>query len=214
MMRTLLLLLLITPLYIKAELTASEQLESELTKLQTFEANFVQQNYAVGRMAEESTSGRFLLQRPNQFMWQTYSPFAQTITSNGEAIWTLDDDLEQVIISPLDEEIQNAPILLLAREHTDLEKLFTIEKEEEEEDNEVYYVLNPVDNSGNFERIRIGFTNDMLSVLELFDSLGQMTRITMTNVRMNPVLDPSVFSPEIPDDFDVIDSRPIPDATE
>ena len=186
--------------------TVVEQLEIELGKIQSFEANFIQQRYSSNRGLEESTSGRFILRRPNQFMWQTFEPYAQTIVSNGEAIWTIDVDLEQVIISPIDEEIQNAPILLLANDQENLAELFAIEKQVIE--SEVFYILEPLDSSGNFERLRIGFVDETLSSFELYDSLGQLTRISMTNVRNNPVVDMSEFNPELPEDYDVIDTRP------
>ena len=186
--------------------SAAADLEAELGKIQSFEANFIQQRYSSNRGLEESTSGRFTLLRPDQFMWQTYEPYAQTILSNGEAIWTIDVDLEQVIISAIDDEIQNAPILLLAKDQKNLVELFEIEKQVIDE--EVFYILEPVDSSGNFERLRIGFVDETLSSFELYDSLGQLTRISMTNVRSNPVLDISEFNPELPEDYDVIDTRP------
>ena len=186
--------------------TAVEQLENELAKIQSFEANFIQQRFSSNRGLEESTSGRFTLRRPDQFMWQTFDPYAQTIVSNGKAIWTIDVDLEQVIISPIDEEIQNAPILLLAKDQENLAELFAIEKQIIE--SEVFYILEPLDSSGNFERLRIGFVDETLNSFELYDSLGQLTRISMTNVRNNPVVDMSEFNPELPEDYDVIDTRP------
>lgn len=183
------------------------ELEQMLGDISSFEANFVQQRYSSNRGLEESTSGKFLLKRPNQFLWQTFTPFAQTIISNGEALWTIDDDLEQVIINPMDDEIQNAPILLLARDQANLKELFTIEKQVIEEGD--FFILRPLDSSGNFERLRIGFEDNVLSILELYDSLGQLTRITMTNSRQNPVVDLSTFIAKIPEDYDVIDSRPL-----
>lgn len=206
---TVVLLILWSTLTVAETETSSpaEQLESELAKIKSFEANFVQQRYSNNRGLEESTSGRFILQRPNQFIWQTYEPYAQTILSNGEAIWTMDVDLEQVIISPIDEEIQNAPILLLAKDQIDLAQLFAIEKQII--DSETFYILEPLDSSGNFERLRIGFIDNTLSTFELYDSLGQLTRISMTNIRNNPVVDVSQFNPVIPVDYDVIDSRPL-----
>ena len=185
----------------------TKELAQKLGEITSFEANFVQQRYSSNRGLQESTSGKFLLKRPNQFLWQTFTPFAQTIISNGEILWTIDDDLEQVIINPMDDEIQNAPILLLAREQANLKELFQIEKQAIDEGD--FFILRPLDSSGNFERLRIGFEDNVLSMLELYDSLGQLTRITMTNSRQNPVVDLSTFTAKIPEDYDVIDSRPI-----
>lgn len=186
--------------------SVSNELSARLENIRSFEANFVQQRYAANRGSEETTSGQFLLKRPNQFLWQTFTPFAQTVISNGEALWTVDDDLEQVIINPLDEEVQNAPILLLVRDQANIKELFTVEKQAIEEGD--FYVLHPLDSSGNFERVRIGFKDNVLNTLELYDSLGQLTRVTMTNSRQNQIVDATKFSAEIPEDYDVIDMRP------
>ncbi len=189
--------------------TPAQELEAKLKQLTSFEANFIQQRYSSSRGIQESTSGRFILQRPNRFLWQTFEPYAQTILSDGKVIWTIDVDLEQVIINSVDEEIQNAPILLLAQEQGDLAKQFVIEKNIIE--GKDFFILMPIDSSGNFEKLTIGFQDETLSVFELFDSLGQVTRISMTNARNNPVLDVVQFTPEIPEDYDVIDSRPVSD---
>jgi len=84
--------------------------------------------------------------------------------------------------------------------------LFTVEKRAIEEGD--FYVLHPLDSSGNFERVRIGFKDNVLNTLELYDSLGQLTRVTMTNSRQNQIVDATKFSADIPEDYDVIDMRP------
>ena len=191
------------------EQTAEPSLQSYLDKLNSYEANFQQQRYSVNRQLLDTTSGRFVLKRPSQFVWQTYSPFEQTISSDGETIWTMDIDLEQVIISPVDQQIENAPIYLLTEAQQTIEEVFEIEHQVVEKVD--YFVLLPKDESGAFERLRIGFNAGTLASLELYDSLGQLTRINMTNIRNNPLVDVSQFSLSIPEDYDIIDNRPISD---
>jgi outer membrane lipoprotein carrier protein len=187
-------------------------LQQYLDNLQSYEANFQQQRYSVNRQLIDTTSGRFILKRPNQFIWQTFAPFEQTISSDGQSIWTLDIDLEQVIINPVDEEVANAPIYLLTQDQQSINTLFNVEHQAV--DGTDFFVLTPIDESGTFERIRLGFSQGILNSLELYDSLGQLTRISMTNIRNNPIVDISQFQLSIPDDYDVIDNRPIESVTQ
>ena len=69
------------------------------------------------------------------------------------------------------------------------------------------FLLTPIDNSSNFEQVQLGFEDGILQLLELHDSLGQITIIVMTNIRNNPILADNPFVYEEFPDFDVIDSR-------
>lgn len=187
-------------------ITDTDRLLKYLNNLSSYEANFLQQRYSTSRELLDSSSGRFVLSRPSQFIWQTYTPFEQKIMSNGKVLWTIDVDLEQVIINDVDERIENAPIYLLARNQADLANLFNVKHQPVAENNE-YFVLNPKDESGAFEGVRLGFVDGILSSIELNDSLGQLTLVTMTNIRNNPILDISQFEYTPDEDFDIIDSR-------
>ena len=180
-------------------------LQGYLQKLNSYQANFQQQRYSVGRKLLDTSSGQFVLKRPNHFIWQTYAPFEQQIISDGQSMWTVDVDLEQIIINDIDENLENAPIFLLARDEVDLTTLFNVERQQTEEAE--IFVLTPIDASGNFERIRLGFKDQIFDSLELYDSLGQLTLITMTNKRNNPVLGTGMFQYQPNQEYDIIDSR-------
>ena len=70
-----------------------------------------------------------------------------------------------------------------------------------------YYADRSLDNSTNFESVHLGFDEGILQLIELHDSLGQITIITMTNIRNNPVVDMKLFIYQENPDFDLIDSR-------
>jgi len=211
-MRLILLLMMVlavtTSLATETEVTGSERLSTYLAKLDSYEANFQQQRYSSARDLMDSTSGRFVLSRPSQFIWQTFTPFEQKIVSDGKTLWTIDVDLEQVIINDVDERVENAPIYLLARNQADINNLFSVEYQRLDDNNE-FFIMSPRDESGAFEGLRLGFVDGILKSLELNDSLGQLTMITMTNIRNNPILDIGQFSYTANDEFDIIDNRKI-----
>ena len=232
------------------------KLNSYLADLESYEANFQQKISGASIGLSETTSGRFVMKRPNRFRWQINAPYEQTIIADGTSIWTIDVDLEQVTVNDIDDGLANSPIMLISRKNSQLERFFqvielktnptleqppteqsnaeqsetelpsseqsnsdqasseqsTLEQASTEQSKRVKpvvenFLLKPIDTSSNFEFIQLGFKDGVLQFIELNDSLGQVTTITMTNVRNNPIIADKEFIYEQQDDFDVIDSR-------
>ena len=205
----------------KTDLGANK-LHGYLNKLQSYSANFQQQLVSSSRRLMETTSGEFVMKRPNKFRWQIFTPYEQSIIADGKSIWSVDIDLEQVTITDIDENIVNSPIMLLSQNNDKLNEIFNVEELKNEIDTETdsasaletimesnieRFLLKPVDNSSNFERVLLGFNDGILYLIELHDSLGQITIVTMTNIRNNPILGDDKFTYTEIADFDVIDSR-------
>jgi outer membrane lipoprotein carrier protein len=190
-----------------------EKLNGYLVDIESYEANFQQSLSGVSRGNLETTSGRFLMKRPDRFRWQINVPYQQTIIADGKSIWTIDNDLEQVTVNDIDESIANSPIMLISRKNNELERLFIVVEIESENQLEKF-LLKPKDSSSNFEFIQLGFKEGVLQFIELSDSLGQVTSIVMTNVRNNPIIANQEFIYEEVADFDLIDSREKNDSIE
>jgi len=154
----------------------------------------------------DSSSGRFLMKRPDRFRWQIMTPYEQTIIADGKSIWSVDVDLEQVTVTDLENNLVNSPIMLLSRKGNQLEDYFSVHKQESDSEMEIF-LLQPIDYSSNFEKVQLGFIDGILNLIELYDSLGQVTIVTMTNIRNNPVISDDFFIYQQNPDFDLIDSR-------
>lgn len=203
----LVLILLSCPSLLLAERSdAPKRLSHYLSNLDSYEANFQQQLISGSRRLMETTSGRFLMKRPNRFRWQINAPYEQTVIADGKYIWSIDIDLEQVTVADIDESLANSPIMLLSQKNNQLQQYFSVELMEVESDLE-RFILKPNDSSSNFELIQLAFKDGILQLIELHDSLGQITIVTMSNIRNNPVLDNKPFVYQEMPDFDVIDSR-------
>jgi len=212
-----LLILFISHTYLSAEpliepieeqADASTVLNSYLKSLESYEANFQQQTISSARRLMDSVSGQFVMKRPDRFRWHIMTPYEQIIIADGKSLWSIDMDLEQVTVADLDKNIVNSPIMLLSRENSQLSELFSVRRLEEESDKTMErFLLLPIDDSSNFEQVQLGFIEGILQLIELHDSLGQITLVTMTNIRNNPIISNKPFEYQIIDDFDVIDSR-------
>jgi len=210
MIRLITALLLLTfshnSVHAEKPLDSTEQLHSYLQHLDSYEANFQQHIVNNSRQLMDSISGRLLIKRPDRFRWEVATPYEQTIIADGKNIWSIDVDLEQVTVSDMESNLVNSPIMLLSSKDVKPGDFFSVEKINSETKMQMF-LLKPLDNSANFEQVILGFEDSILQLIELYDSLGQITIIRMTNIRNNPILGNDAFIyKEIPD-FDVIDSR-------
>ena len=189
---------------------AATTLHAYLLTLDSYEANFQQQVVSNSRRLMESSSGKFIMQRPNQFRWQIMTPYEQIIIADGKALWSIDKDLEQVTVADLDSNLVNSPIRLLTQENIKLDEFFNVQLQAAEDEDDIKmqrFLLRPIDNSSNFESVQLGFNDGVLQLIELHDSLGQITVVTMTNIRNNPIVDISAFVYKVIPEYDFIDSR-------
>ncbi|MCP4124630.1 MAG: outer membrane lipoprotein chaperone LolA [Bacteroidetes bacterium] len=183
-----------------------EQLHTYLQHLDSYEANFQQHIVSSSRQLIDSTSGRLLIKRPDRFRWEVVAPYEQTIIADGKNIWSIDVDLEQVTVTDMESNLVNSPIMLLSSKDAKPGDYFSVQMIKSETEMQMF-LLQPLDSSANFEQVILGFEDSILQLIELYDSLGQITIIRMTNIRNNPVMGNEAFIyQEIPD-FDVIDSR-------
>ena len=64
--------------------------------------------------------------------------------------------------------------------------------------------LTPRLSDTGFAHIRLGFSGNMLKLMELTDSFGQLTRVEFRNVKRNARIDPAEFHFEPPRGVDII----------
>src|SRR5688500_9411768 len=67
----------------------------------------------------DASQGRFALQAPRQFRWETLQPYQQTIVADGRRVWVYEPDLEQVSVRSQGVAEAQSPLTVL----TDLSQL-------------------------------------------------------------------------------------------
>ena len=190
----------------KASLSANKKLQGYLASLESYEANFTQQVLTNNDTEFDRTEGQFVLKRPNRFRWEVKTPYQQTIIADGKVLYSIDHDLEQVTLADLEQSLTNSPIQILSKANQDLDAVFETEFGESDDRYE-FFILTPKDPSATFEQILLGFSDERLASIELFDSLGQITVVRLLNVRVNPILGNEAFEYKPIEGYDVIDTR-------
>ena len=175
--------------------------------------NFYSQTHAVradfyqivtdrqGRKVQE-VYGQMQLKRPNQFRWDYNKPYEQQIISDGKKVWLYDTDLAQVTVQELSKALGSSPAALLAGDDN-LEKNFKLVNAFRKDDLD-WVSTNPKDKESGFDKISLGFKDDVLQEMDMVDSFGHQTKIVFSNLEQNPVIEPKTFLFKAPKGVDVV----------
>lgn len=182
---------------------AGEALRRLLSRLEAFSADFEQQVIDTEGYELQSMSGHMVLARPGKIYWQTKPPYEQLLVSDANTLWLYDKDLEQVTVRPFLRDVVNSPAMLLIGDLSSLESDYRVSYSAAENGDRVFN-LTPMDSSAVYQKLMMRFAGDTPVAMVLWDSLGQESRITFSNINLNPTVSESLFRFEIPEGVDVL----------
>lgn len=177
----------------------ANNLNNLLKNTQSMTANFSQTTKSSGK--SQSFSGTMAVERGNKFRWDTKSPSEQLIVANGSTMWVYDKDLGQATKQSVNNQMGDAPALLLSGDPAKITSNFTVSQPATGKN---YYVLKPKSSSANFKDLSISFNGGKPVMMVLNDNIGQTTTIKFTNISMNKKIPASQFSFTPPKGVDVI----------
>lgn len=196
--------LAIMPALVQADIsTPTDALNKVLKGYDRFSANFEQVTRNDQSNTAQVSKGSMKIARPGLFRWETLSPYPQLIVSDGEHIWIYDPDLEQATRKPVDPQETNGAALILNGNVAELAEKFEIFLPINQKNEQLFELL-PKDENSSFQRIRLFFTDGVMSELMLQDVLGQQTTILLRNSVINESMDESLFKFTPPEGTDVI----------
>jgi chaperone LolA len=196
------LLLLLVALAFDAGAGSIEQLESFIASTRAARANFIQTVIDGDGKTVQQSSGTLEFSRPNKFRWHYVKPYEQLLVADGERLWIYDKDLNQVTTRKLDRALGSSPAALLAGAD-EIERYFSLEAQGRKNKLE-WLQVRPYDEESMFERVRMGFANNGLEIMELYDNFGQKTVIRFSKLQKSPAFPPDVFSFTPPPGADVV----------
>ncbi len=179
-----------------------ERLRAFVSGVRAVEADFTQTvTDSQGRVTQKA-QGEMAFSRPGKFRWDYITPYRQVVVGDGTRLWLYDADLEQVTIKPLGEVVAGTPAALLAGDNA-IDRYFNL-KDAGQRGGLEWLEATPRNRDTTFERIRMGFKDDTLVQMELFDFFGQRTTLELSRLKRNPNLAPSRFTFTPPKGADVI----------
>ncbi|MBC7698508.1 MAG: outer membrane lipoprotein chaperone LolA [Bacteroidia bacterium] len=196
---------LMLPLALSAPIAQADgisSLKNFYAKTNAMRANFYQ--IVTDRQGQkiQEVYGEMQLKRPNMFRWDYNKPFEQQIISDGKQVWLYDTELAQVTVRALSKALGSSPAALLAGGES-LDKNFKLVNLPAK-DNQEWVSANPNDADSGFEKISLGFKNDLLQEMNLVDTFGHQTKIVFSKQLQNPVIDTKTFLFKPPKGVDVV----------
>lgn len=179
-----------------------DQLHAFLAGAKSGKATFRQVVAPKGRSAAQESAGTFTFQRPGKFRWLYEQPYEQLIVGDGSKLWIYDRDLNQVIVRTLDVALGGSPAALLAGDNA-LEKHFTL-ADAGRADGLEFIDARPKAADSGFERVRIGFRDNLPRRMEMTDAFGNLTTLDFGSFERNPALDAGQFRFVPPKGADVV----------
>lgn len=180
-------------------------LHAFLSGVRSLTADFKQDLYGPDDHLIETQVGKLSLQRPNRFRWSYTKPTELLVVADGKKLWMYDVELAQVTVSPLDDTVGSSPAMLLSGDRDVRDEFDVVETFPR--DGLEWVKLAPKAGAADFRSVTIGFQGTAPQRLELVDGLNQITRISLTNVAVNPELPGSVFEFKPPPGVDVIGGK-------
>jgi chaperone LolA len=200
--RGLLLFVAFAAVAFDASAGAIEQLEGFVQGTRAARASFSQIVTDQQGKTVQKSSGVVEFSRPGKFRWEYRKPVEQVIVADGERLWIYDKDLEQVTTRKLDKALGSSPAALLAGAD-EIEKFFSLDAQGKKDKLE-WLQAKPYDEDSMFERVRMGFANNTIQVMELYDHFGQKTVIRFSKLERQPKFAPNTFSFTPPPGVDVV----------
>lgn len=174
-------------------------IENLLEMNRNIEGEFRQVTYDEKGKQLQVSEGIFLLAKPNQFVWDSVTPFAQRIISDGKYVTVWDVDLEQATKKPLSGAVGNSPAALLGQPAAEVLPHYDVTTLGAEK-----FRLAPKEDQDLFQTLTLSFRNQVISAMSILDALGQTTVIEFKNVETHEGVAKENFVLDLPANVDVI----------
>ena len=188
-----------------AQASAVEQFRAFVVNTKTSKGDFLQVQMkttnGVSKIGKSST-GTFKFARPGKFIWTYVKPYEQVLQADGDKLYLYDKDLNQVTIKALGNAIASSPAAILFGS-VDLDKNFVLKDIGLKEGVEWLEAI-PKTKDSQFDAIGIGMKDGVPVGMELRDSFGQLSLVTLKNFEKNPSFLPDQFKFIVPAGAEVL----------
>ena len=185
-----------------AQASALDQLKEFAAKTKGATGEFAQTQIKKGGRSDTLT-GVFSFTRPGKFRWEIRKPYEQLLVGDGEKAWFFDKDLNQVSVRKMADALGGTPAAILFGSN-DLDKDFTLVEAPARVGLE-WLEATPKSRESPIEKMSLGFLNGIPQIIEIKDTFGQLSVVTLKNVQRNPNIDAGQFKFVPPKGTDVIE---------
>ena len=185
--------------------STTAQLAEALARVTHMSASFTQLTTDRSLRVLQENRGYLWVNPGAKFRIETSAPDEQMLVSNGQDFWVYDADLEQVLISKLEADVSQVPILLLGGHLDKIDASYSVSYFEDEMGQN--YVLSPLSSESLFTSLSVSFQRSLPARIAILDALGQRTLISLADVSVDDEIAPALFDFVPPTGTDIIDDR-------
>lgn len=190
----------------RADDAALQRLTTLLDPVKSLQAQFVQTVTDADKKVLQTSQGSLAVKRGNCLRWETTSPFAYLIVTDGNVMWRFDRDLDQATRQKFSGQLADTPALILSGETQRIKTSYEVTREQGKEGE--YFHLLPKQKDALFRSLTLVFSNAGISQLLLQDNLDQHTEIRFNSLVNNPALADNLFHFDPPKGVDVVVDEP------
>ena len=158
---------------------------------------------------QKTSSGALEFHRPGQFRFVYKKPFAQTLLADGQNFWLHDVELNQITVRKQNQVLGSTPMALLtsAADVKALEADFQL-RSEPGRDGLEWVRATPKAQDGQIQSLLAGLRKTdkgvELVAIDVQDSLGQRSVLTLSGLEINPTLPADTFVFRVPAGVEVL----------
>lgn len=186
-----------------------EKIQNKYEEITDFHAKFTQEAAVKALDKVQKSEGEVWFKKPGKMRWNYYTPQKDEIVSDGRTLWFYDVAEKQVIESPLAQvsDTQNTTSLLSGLGN--IKEVFDASFAEGTElsSSGSYLVeLKPKSEEEQYNRAIVAFDKETIVVnsIYLYDPFGNLTTITLNDIKIDGGVEDSLFSFNIPAGVEVV----------
>jgi len=190
-----------------AEVVHSVQARYDAT--QNFAADFNQEMRIEAGGQILKSNGKVWFRRPGRMRWEYVAPEKQTIVADGETLWIVQPEDNQVLKAPLANAFESRTPVSFLLGVARIERDFRATLLSPAEDGRLRLQLEPLiaeEGSLGSLILEVDPTTYDVAAAIIRDPLGNTTRVTLSDLRRNESVDEALFMFERPPGMDVIEA--------
>ncbi|MGL5006540.1 MAG: outer membrane lipoprotein chaperone LolA [Plesiomonas sp.] len=180
---------------------ARSDLQTRLSKVNSFSASFTQMVKAANGTTLQKGNGVLSVSRPNLFRWESKTPDETLLVTDGKTVWFFNPFVEQVTISNLKDVTGNTPFVLLTRNNPSDWAQYNVSQKGD------LFTLKPIKNSGNIKQFQLNVTSvGIINGFSVVEQDGQTSKTTLSNLSTTSV-NKATYTFNVPKGVEIDDQR-------
>lgn len=170
-------------------------IQAKYGTIESFEADFRQENYIASLSQSRNFQGKLFLKRPHFFSMEVSSPDYQRLVFDGTFFWVYTAANEQALKNSVAPSFLGHPLINLLATMADLENIFSISLVDTTAGHEYSLKLTLKQPDTEIQELGLTLEKETFQIKELilYYTSGNYTRLSIRNAKQNPDIPPGQF---------------------